>query len=243
MEGITHEARHMPRKIDGLVVIPVFNEEEALPGVIQELTAYVSVENLLFVDDSSSDQTTAILNRSHVRYLRHPVNLGYKEALLTALHYGQPQGFRYFVFFDADGQHQTKDLLKIIQTFESGDYDFIIGSRFRETAERTWSLRHLVNAFFSVVVTRCSNADITDSTCGLKLISTAYLPHLLSLPSEDFHAELILALARSGARIREVQITVPRRQGGASMYHFCKALLYPTKTALCVLNSLLLRPA
>ena len=75
-------------------------------------------------------------------------------------------------------------------------------------------------------------------TCGLKLISREYVKPLLELPSEDFHAELIGALACYGARIQEVEIQVVPRTAGTSMYHFWKAALYPAKTLLCLVGGI-----
>ena len=233
--------------MDGLIIIPVFNEEEALPGVIQELTQQFPREALLFVDDASSDRTPAILKHAHVQYLRHPVNLGYKEALLTGLAYScrmpDYRDVRYCVFFDADGQHRVDDLIRLIQAFETGEADCIIGSRFQQQTQPEWSLRYLVNTLFSRVVSYLSGVHITDSTCGLKLISAKYVPCILNDPSEDLHAELLLSLVRRGARIQEIPITAPPRESGVSMYHMRKALLYPTKTAVCMLHNLFFRPA
>ena len=61
-------------------------------------------------------------------------------------------------------------------------------------------------------------------------------PSVLQIPTEDLHSELITALARRGARIREISIVVEERESGSSMYHFWKALLYPAKTFLCILG-------
>jgi len=80
---------------------------------------------------------------------------------------------------------------------------------------------------------------ITDATCGLKLISRRFIPLALKLPTEDMHAELIVGLARCGASIREVKITVTPREAGESMYHFHKALFYPPKTMICLIGELM----
>ena len=80
---------------------------------------------------------------------------------------------------------------------------------------------------------------ITDVTCGLKLISRRCIPLALKLPSEDMHAELIVGLARGGARVHEVKITVLPREAGTSMYHLYKGLFYPAKTLVCLLGQLI----
>ena len=102
-----------------------------------------------------------------------------------------------------------------------------------------FSLRSLGTWTFSKLTTLFAGVEITDVTCGLKLISRRFIPVALKLPTEDMHAELIVGLARCGARIREVKITVVPREAGESMYHFGKALFYPPKTMICLIGELL----
>ena len=120
MVNLQQKTKFGAQKITGLVVVPAHNEEESLPSVIRELQHCIPLQNLLFIDDASSDRTAAILADAQVPFLSHPVNLGYKQALLTAMHYGLSKNYPYFVFFDADGQHRTVDLLALIRTFEEG---------------------------------------------------------------------------------------------------------------------------
>ncbi len=228
----------IPERISGLVVVPAYNEEGNLRLVIDRLTGAIPRDHLLFVEDGSADRTAAILQEAGVPYLRHPVNLGYKEAMLTAMRYALAADYEYVVFFDADGQHRLVDLLAIITTYEDGEADFIIGTRFRKQPSSPWTLRRIGNRLFSLVTTWCSGVEITDVTCGLRLIARPYLQPILDLPSEDLHAELIVGLAVYGARIKEVDIVVAPREVGVSMYHFWKTIFYPAKTFLCLLGGI-----
>ena len=227
------------RSIQGLVVIPVYNEAANLPAVIDRLKRRIPAANLLFVDDGSIDRSNEVLRRSGVRYLRHPINLGYEEALRTGMREVMLGVFEYVVYFDADGQHQIEDLEKIIRLYESEDLDLVQGSRNQGEPMRAFSLRSLGTWAFSKLTTLFAGVEITDVTCGLKLISRRFIPVALKLPTEDMHAELIVGLARCGARIREVKITVVPREAGESMYHFGKALFYPPKTMICLIGELL----
>lgn len=225
--------------MNGLVVIPAYNEAENLPTVIAALQPHVPPENLLFVDDGSADGTHHVIEAAGLGLLRHPVNLGYEEALRTGMSEVLVRDFDYVVFFDSDGQHRVEDLLKVIAHHESEGHDLVIGSRNLGKKDFAWSLRSFGTKFFSVLTTLLAKTPITDVTCGLKLISRRFIPIALKLPSEDMHAELIVGLARCGARICEVPITVLPREAGVSMYHFQKALLYPAKTFVCLLGELL----
>jgi len=226
------------RPIRGLVVVPVYNEAANLPPVIARLKSRIPLYNLLFIDDGSSDGSREVLEREGVRYLRHPINLGYEEALRTGMREVMLHDYEYVVYFDADGQHQLADLLNIIRVYETEDFDLIQGSR--NVGERMFrpSLRSLGTWAFSRLTTLFAGVEITDATCGLKLISRRFIPVALKLPTEDMHAELIVGLARCGARIREEKITVVPRETGESMYHFGKALFYPPKTMICLIGEL-----
>jgi glycosyltransferase involved in cell wall biosynthesis len=227
------------RAIGGLVVVPAYNEAANLPAVIERLTGRIPIENLLFVDDGSTDSTRGVLQRSGVRYLRHPINLGYEEALRTGMREVMLGDYDYVVYFDADGQHQIDDLEKIIRTYEAEGPDLIQGSRHRGERMLRPSLRSIGTWAFSRLTTLFAGVEITDATCGLKLISRRFIPVALKLPTEDMHAELIVGLARCGARIREEKITVVPREAGVSMYHFSKAWFYAPKTLICLTGELL----
>ncbi len=220
--------------MNGLIAVPVYNESQTLATVIHDLKGLFPVENLLFIDDGSHDGSGEILKTARVAYLRHPVNLGYEETLKTAMHYTLAKKFSYVVFFDADGQHRIGDLENIINTFAEGEYDFILGSRYKNQKQQQFSLRGLGTKVFSFLTTLYTHTRITDSTSGLKLLSRDFIPFVLGLPAEDMHAELIAALARHGARIHEVMIEINPRIAGDSMYSVGRSLFYPARTLLCL---------
>jgi glycosyltransferase involved in cell wall biosynthesis len=228
-----------PQPIRGLVAVPVYNEAENLPALISRLLARIPSTHLLFVDDGSADRSHEILHEAGVRYLRHPINLGYEEALRTAMREVLQHDYDYVVFFDGDGQHQVDDLQRIIRVHESEAIDLVLGSRYRDEPGVKISPRSLGTWFFSRLTTLFAGVPVTDVTCGLKLISRRFIPVALKLPTEDMHAELIVGLARCGATIREERITVTPRVAGQSMYHFYKALFYPPKTVICLVGELL----
>jgi len=226
-------------RMTGLVAIPVFNEAGNLPPVIRDLAARFPAENLLFIDDGSTDGSHRLIQAAGLSFLRHPINLGYEETLKTAMRQALDEGREYVVFFDSDGQHRVEDLKRIIESYEADACDLIVGSRYRGVEEIPFTLRSLGTRFFSMLTTRLSGVEVTDVTCGLKLISRRFIPVALKLPTEDMHAELIVGLARCGATIREEKITVLSRETGQSMYHLYKGLLYPAKTFLCLLGELI----
>ena len=134
---------------------------------------------------------------------------------------------------------RIEDLERIIRVHETDGFDLIQGTRHGEEGVRGPALRAIGIWLFSRLTTLFAGVKITDATCGLKLISRRFIPLALKLPTEDMHAELIVGLARCGASIREVKITVTPREAGESMYHFHKALFYPPKTMICLIGELM----
>jgi len=222
----------------GLIAVPVYNEVDNLSRVIAALRARFSPKDLLIIDDGSTDGTHRILVEAGVPYMRHPVNLGYEEALRTGMVHALNEGYEFVVFFDGDGQHRVEDLEKIIRAFDQDPCDLIVGSRYKCQAAHRPSVRSLITKLFSGLTSTLAGTRITDVTCGLKLISRDFIPVALQLPTEDMHAEFIVALSFCGARIREEDIIILPRTEGESMYGLSKAFLYPLKTLLCLAGSL-----
>ena len=87
------------RGVNGLVAIPVYNEAANLQTVIEALRGRVSPENLLFIDDGSSDGSHRLVEAAGLTLLRHPINLGYEEALRTGMSEVLRNEFEYVVCF------------------------------------------------------------------------------------------------------------------------------------------------
>jgi len=225
--------------MNGLIAVPVHNEAGNLQRVIAGLRGRFPVENLLFIDDGSSDGSHRQLEAAGLPYLRHPINLGYEETLRTAMQHALAGGFDFVAFFDGDGQHRIEDLEKILGSYQAERCDLIVGSRYLDAEPAARSLRSVGTRLLSGLTTLLAGIRVTDVTNGLKLISRRFIPVALKLPAEDMHAELIVGLSRCGARIREQKITVLPRESGQSMYHLTKGLFYPAKTFLCLLGGLI----
>ncbi|RMH56520.1 MAG: glycosyltransferase family 2 protein [Candidatus Hydrogenedentota bacterium] len=218
----------------GLLAVPVYNEAGSLPRVLALLDEIEEPLDRVFIDDGSSDESRAILERAGEKVIRHPVNLGYVEALRTAVGFADREGYAFVVFFDGDGQHRPCDLEGVVRCHRETGADFVLGSRFLK-GRRRMTPRHFVNFLMARIVTLLAGVKLTDSSSGLKLISRRFFDPAMNLPLEDMHGELVYALVRAGAEFREVPIEVAEREEGESMYHLTKALLYPLKTILCLL--------
>jgi glycosyltransferase involved in cell wall biosynthesis len=144
---------------DTCVVIPVYNEGKVITAVVDDVLAVF--DHVVCVDDGSTDNTLAALEKTDARIVRHPVNLGQGAALQTGIAYALADpAVRSIVTYDADGQHQVSDAARMVDILEAGDVDIVFGSRFLDDrTEVGWSKRAVLK-----LAVRYTNA-----TTGLRL--------------------------------------------------------------------------
>jgi len=111
-------------------VIPIFNEEEVLQAVLDDLKTKFT--NILCVDDGSRDASFQIASRIASVALRHCTNLGQGAALETGFAYlRQLADVEYVITIDSDGQHSASDAQRLLDELVERDLDVIFGSRFQ----------------------------------------------------------------------------------------------------------------
>jgi glycosyltransferase involved in cell wall biosynthesis len=186
------------------VVIPAFNEQNAIAATIQRL-AEVACQ-IVVVDDGSSDQTWSVLETLPVHRLRHAVNLGQGAALQTGVRYALRQGAAWIVHFDADGQHRVEDIAVLLAPLQRGEADVALGSRFLrpEDASSVPPLRRLVLQTARVVNFLFTGVWLTDAHNGFRAM-TRRAAELIDLKETGFaHATEILSEIRRH-RLRYVE--------------------------------------
>ncbi len=92
-----------------LVIIPAFNEAGKLLEVVKDLRKH-GYNNILTIDDGSSDDTSLVAKKARVMSVRHILNRGLGSALGTGFEYARAEKSKILITFDADGQHQGKDI-------------------------------------------------------------------------------------------------------------------------------------
>ncbi len=152
-----------------LVIIPAFNEEKTIAGVINRAKEVLPVAELVVIDDGSRDNTAALAAASGARVLRHPFNLGYGSAVQTGFKYALGRTFSHLITLDGDGQHKPEYIKPLIDELARGDYDMVIGSRFlTNTSYRASFFRRLGMRFFAALTSLALAKRITDTTSGFQ---------------------------------------------------------------------------
>jgi glycosyltransferase involved in cell wall biosynthesis len=189
------------------VVIPAFNEGPVIGGVVAQVVGLYP--RTVVVDDASTDNTAALAARAGAVVVRHPINLGQGAALQTGITFALDAGARYIVTFDADGQHQTGDVERMLAALKQSGADIALGNRFGgEALDAPWSRRALLRlaVLFTVLTTRLR---VSDAHNGLRVLSSAAAAKLHIRQNRMAHASEILKQIRHlGLRYIEVPVTI-----------------------------------
>jgi glycosyltransferase involved in cell wall biosynthesis len=223
--------------LKGLIIIPAYNEGESIFRVLEKLKNFIPENaDVLVVNDSSKDNTVAETHRANIDCLNLPCNLGYTGALKAGLSFGLKKDYEWFSFMDADGQHRPEDMQTLIENFEKGQSDLIVGSRWlkENPDQHSSNSRRMGMLFFSWLTEKMTGQKFTDTTNGMKILSPKVAEELVLHNFGDFHSETLIYLHDRGFRISEHPIIVHDRETGTSMYSFQDALIYPLKNIILI---------
>lgn len=115
----------------GLVVIPAFNEEKVIHKVISKIPRKIHKYyiDVLVVNDGSTDLTEKNARKAKAKVISHPLNRGLGAALGTGFEYARRRNYDFLVTLDADGQHDPKEISKLLKPILEERMDFVVGSR------------------------------------------------------------------------------------------------------------------
>jgi len=154
---------------DVFIVIPAYNEATTIRQVIRELIEFFP--HVVVVDDGSSDDTFLEALSSGATLLQHVINLGQGAALQTGIEYSLRAGACVIVTFDADGQHCSDDVSKLVKPIFRGQAEIVLGSRFLGRAENIPPLRWFLLKGAILFTRLASGVSLTDVHNGLRAFS------------------------------------------------------------------------
>lgn len=228
----------MPRSPEDslLVIVPAWNEDESVPQVIAEIRAAVPDATVLVVNDGSSDRTVEVARAAGANVLDLPLNLGVGGAMRAGYRFAKRHHFTYAAQLDADGQHDPRDLPRMIEVARTEGADIVIGARFAGRGEyeargpRRWAMK-----FLAGVLSRVNRTRLTDATSGLKLCNRrAITVFAANYPAEYLGdtVEALVIAARSGLVVRQIGVEMRPRSGGTPSHS-------PVKSAAFLFRALL----
>jgi glycosyltransferase involved in cell wall biosynthesis len=219
-----------------LVVVPAWNEALSLAGVLREIAAHLPDVGVLVVNDGSSDETSAVARSCGVQVLDLPFNLGVGGAMRAGFRYALAEGYDVVVQVDADGQHNPREVPRVVEALERADV--VIGARFAEEGDyevrgpRRWAMRVL-----ATTLSRLARTRLTDTTSGFR----ASGPRAIRLFAVHYPAEylgdtiesLVIAL-RSGLVVEQVGVSMRERVAGRPSQRPVKAAIYLMRACLAL---------
>jgi glycosyltransferase involved in cell wall biosynthesis len=227
-----------------VAVVPAWNEEGAIGGVVDEIRAFDAAATVVVVDDASTDATADVAEAHGATVLRLPFNVGIGGAVQTGFRYARDEGFEVAVRLDGDGQHDASELPKLLEPIRAGSADLVIGSRFVDPGGtyKPPFARRVGIRLFARLVSLLGGQKVTDTTSGfVALDRTGIELFAVEYPHDYPEVEATLVAVRSGLRLAQVQVEMRERQTGTSSITFVRSLYYIVKVMLALLMASLRR--
>lgn len=226
-----------------LVIVPAYNEENSIVGVIEDIKKHLREADVVIINDASTDRTADAVKsipdliRDGVKLIDLPINLGIGGAVQTGFRYALKSGYDVAVQIDGDGQHRASEAKKLIAPVANGEADMVIGSRYLEKKGFLSSpFRRFGNFIFRIVNSALIGQKVTDNTSGFRGYSKEAVKFLTRYyPSDYPEPESIVLLARNGFRIKEVPVIMQERTAGESSITPIKTIYYMVKVMLAIL--------
>jgi glycosyltransferase involved in cell wall biosynthesis len=211
-----------------LILIPAFNEEKAVGGVVSEVRTAMPGTPILVVDDCSADGTRGVAHNAGAQVLALPHHLGLGGCVQAGYRLAYELGYDYVIRVDGDGQHDPRDIPTILEALERGDCEMVIGSRFvNGNGTHTSWLRAAGILFFRAVLRPILGRPVRDPTSGFVGVNrTALALFSATFPLEYPEIEALVVLQRKRFRFAEVPCRFRPRRAGRSTITTVKSLYY-----------------
>jgi glycosyltransferase involved in cell wall biosynthesis len=224
-----------------LILVPAFNEEGAIAGVVGAVNDSMPGVPVLVVDDCSKDGTVRTARLAGAEVLSLPHHLGLGGCVQAGYKLAFELGYQYVIRVDGDGQHDARDIPKIFETLRSSACEMVIGSRYLNgDIGGTSPLRSAGIRFFRLVLRPILGKPVRDPTSGFVGVNRSALEVFSrSFPLEYPEIEALVVLQRRRFRFVEVPCRMFPRRTGRSTITPLKSIYYIVHVLLGVFVNLL----
>jgi len=185
-------------------LIPAFNEAAYIVEVVRGAGRHV--QEVVLIDDGSSDNTAEMGQAAGATCIRSATNSGKASALRLGIAYALDRDFTHALFFDGDGQHAAEDIPSLLEAGRESGADLVIGSRSFDR-DRMPRARYYSNTVGSKLASWLVGREIKDSQCGFRLVRLEALRHLkLRGTKYELEMEILIKIARAGGSIVHVPV-------------------------------------
>jgi glycosyltransferase involved in cell wall biosynthesis len=229
-----------------VAIVPALNEEDSVGRVIEELRAFDPGLEIVVVDDGSIDRTREVAASRGARVLRLPFNLGIGGAVQTGFRYAWEQGFDVAVRVDGDGQHDPRELDRVLEPVLAGDADIAVGSRFAGPSNgyRSSRSRRIGIRLLAWTVSALVRQRVTDTTSGFQAVNRLGIRLFAADYPHDYpEVEATVLLYKHRLRLQEVPVSMRARESGRSSITAVHSVYYMVKVLLAIFVAIFRRNA
>jgi glycosyl transferase family 2 len=201
-----------------VVVIPAFNEEEAIGAVLEDTprkACGLAVDTLV-IDDGSADGTARVASDAGVYVAALEGNSGQGTALRLGYRLAREHGARYIVTLDADGQWDPADVARLLEPIVADEADFVLGSRVLGRTENDDSFRQAGVRVFAFAVRLLTGVHVTDTSSGVRAFVVEVTDTVRQEEPQYQASELLVGAICQGYRIAERPVVMHKRTAGES---------------------------
>jgi glycosyltransferase involved in cell wall biosynthesis len=219
-----------------LLIIPCYNEQEAILDLYREVQQKVNFD-VLVVNDCSTDSSAEILKRYYVPHLNLLVNLGIGGAMQAGYRYALKNHYDIAVQLDGDGQHDPADIFSLVAPIEHDEADMVIGPRFlKREGFQSSAVRRAGIGVFKLLLFCLTGKKITDATSGFRAVNRNVMKLFDLQYAQDFpEPESTMLVLRNHLRIMEISVKMRERQGGMSSIRGFSSVYYMFKVSFSIL--------
>ncbi len=225
-----------------LIIIPAYNEEEAIATTVRSINKKVNVD-IVIVNDGSLDRTKEIITLlaqefSNLSTINLPVNSGIGVAVQTGFLFAKEHLYDYAIQFDGDGQHSADSINDLIEHAKSNRLDLCVGSRYLNMNDNNFKstpLRRVGIMFFSKLISMLTGTCVKDTTSGFRIygkkVINAFSKHY---PDDYPEPEALYWCVRNKLKVDEIPVKMLERQGGVSSIQHIKSVYYMLKVTIAI---------
>lgn len=190
------------------ILMPAHNEEQSIATTILKVKELHPDFEILVIDDGSTDNTLRVAMDAGANVWPHPYNIGNGAAIKSGLRIAKGE---WVLMMDADGQHDPKDIARLLEFKDT--HDMVVGAR--SSSSETSLHRDIANTIYNWFASYVTKFKVEDLTSGFRLVRLAtarqfiyLLPNTFSYPST-----LTMAYLRSGRSVKYIPIKTKYRIG------------------------------